>query len=310
MMADTTIQARHVRMYPYWVPSAQFAGYYVGIEKGIFKKHGIDLEIIPYDSQVSPDSLLRERKIDFAPLWLVNAIEIREKGVDIVNIAQFSTRSSLMLISKKSSGINKIEDINGKKAGIWLGFEMQPKALFKKSKLDVKIIPIGSTNSLFLLGGVDVTNANWFDEYHSLINNGLNEDEMNKFFFADYGLNFLEDGIYCLRNRITEDPDLCRDFMEATLESWNYAFNNQNEAIDIVVKYAEAQKQPVNRSHQKWMLSAYKTLYIPAATTSINTFLSEKDYDAIQNILMESRLVGKGTPYDSFYKPFSKLIKK
>ena len=162
--ADT--KTRKVRLLPYWVPSSQFAGYYVGIEKGIFKKHGIDLEIIPYDSQVSPDSLLRERKIDFAPLWLVNAIEIREKGVDIVNIAQFSTRSSLMLISKKSSGINKIEDINGKKAGIWLGFEMQPKALFKKSKLDVKIIPIGSTNSLFLLGGVDVTNANWFDEYH------------------------------------------------------------------------------------------------------------------------------------------------
>ena len=30
---------RKVRLMPYWVTSAQFAGYYVGIEKGIFLKH-------------------------------------------------------------------------------------------------------------------------------------------------------------------------------------------------------------------------------------------------------------------------------
>src|SRR5512137_1951272 len=46
-------QARKVRLLPYWVPSAQFAGYYVGIEKGIFKKYGIDLEILPFDPQLT-----------------------------------------------------------------------------------------------------------------------------------------------------------------------------------------------------------------------------------------------------------------
>lgn len=307
IIQDTGRPLRRVRLLPYWVPSAQFAGYYVGIEKGIYHSHGINLEIVPYDPVVSAESVLRDKKTDFAPLWLVNAIELREKGIDIVNIVQFSSRSSLMLITKKSSGISYLEDMNGKRAGIWVGFERQPQALFKKYNLNVEIVPIGSTNNLFLQDGVDILNANWFDEYHSVLNNGVNEDELNKFFFADYGFNFLEDGIYCLREKVREDPQLCKDFVEATLESWNYAFNNQEEAINIVVKFAKALNQPVNPSHQRWMLSTYKTLYIPAGSHTINTNLVKNDFETIQQILLESRFISKITPYDSIYKPCLKL---
>jgi NitT/TauT family transport system substrate-binding protein len=292
---------------PYWVPSAQFAGYYVGIEKGIFQKHGINLEILSFNHFPDVPTAISEKKTDFALLWLVNALELRDKGVDIVNIAQLSSRSSLMLITKKSSGIAKIEDMNGKRAGIWMGFERQPQALFYKYKLNVKIISIGSTNNLFLQDGVDILNANWFDEYHSVLNNGVNEDELNKFFFADYGLNFLEDGIYCLGEMVRDDPQLCRDFVEATIESWNYAFDNQEEAVDIVVKYAKSQNQAVNSPHQRWMLNAYKSLYIPSGKNTINTNLNQKDYDAIQTIMIENHFINKITPYDLYFKSYDKL---
>lgn len=307
IIQDTGKPMQEIRLLPYWVPSAQFAGYYVGIEKGIFQKHGIHLEMLPFDPLMPVAPAIRDKKADFAMLWLVNAIELRDKGVDIVNIAQLSSRSSLMLITKKSSGISKLEDMNGKRAGIWIGFERQPQALFKKYNLDVKIILIGSTNNLFLQGGVDILNANWFDEYHSVLNNGINEDELNKFFFADYGLNFLEDGIYCLAEKVREDPELCVNFVTAALESWNYAFNNQEEAIDIVEKYAKTQNQPVNRSHQRWMLSHYKALYILTGSDTINTDLLQKDYETVQQIMLENRFINKVTPYHSFYKPYIKL---
>jgi NitT/TauT family transport system substrate-binding protein len=299
--------AQHVRLLPYWVPSSQFAGYYVGIEKGIFQKHGIKLELLIFDPHQQVESVIRDKKTDFAILWLVNAMELREKGIDIVNIAQLSSRSSLMLITKKSSGISKLSDMNGKKAGIWIGYEKQPQALFKKYNLKVKMIPIGSTNNLFLQGGVDILNANWFDEYHAVINNGFNEDELNKFFFADYGLNFLEDGIYCLDDKVKENPELCAEFVAAVIESWTYAFNNQEEAIDIVEKYAKQQNQPVNRSHQRWMLSHYKELYIPPGSDSINTNLQQKDYDKIQQLMLESKLINKPIPYLSFFKLYTGL---
>jgi NitT/TauT family transport system substrate-binding protein len=300
---DSGSQFHKVRLLPYWVPSAQFAGYYVGIEKGIFRKHGILLDILPFDPQMSAATALREKKADFALLWLVNAMETRDKGVDIVNIAQLSSRSSLMLITKKSSGISKLEDMNGKRAAIWIGFERQPQLLFRKFNLKVQIVPIGSSNSLFLQDGVDIINANWFDEYHSIMNNGISEEELNKFFFADYGFNFLEDGVYCLNETKRNFPEIAKDFVEASLESWNYAFNNQEEAIEIVVKYAKERNQPVNRSHQHWMLNAYKSLYIPEGRDSINTWLNKKDYETNQQLMLESGFLKKYTSYDSIFKP-------
>lgn len=301
------VKQRKVRLMPYWVTSAQFAGYYVGIEKGIFQKHGIDLEVLPFDPFRPTRHDIENGRADFSLLWLVNAIELRSKGVEIVNIAQLSSRSSLMLLAKKSSGIRKISDLNGKRAAIWSGFEMQPRALFAKFNLDVKMITIGSSNALFLPDGVDVINASWFDEYHSIINNGYDTNELVPFFFADYGLNFPEDGIYCLSGKTRSDPELCRDFVNATLESWEYAFAHPDETLDLVIRIAKKENRPVNRSHQQWMLSRYRELYIPKGATSINTVLRPGDYGNVSTIMLNSKLIPAITPYDSFYIPYRSM---
>ncbi len=298
---------RKVRLMPYWVTSAQFAGYYVGIEKGIFLKHGIDLEVLPFDPYKPTNKDIEDGHADFALLWMVNAIGLRSQGIDIVNIAQFSSRSSLMLLAKKKSGITKLSDLNGKTAAIWSGFELQPRALFSKYKLDVKMISIGSTNTLFLIDGADVINANWFDEYHSIMNNGYDSNELVPFFFADYGLNFLEDGLYCLSEKIRSDPGLCYDFVEAAMESWMYAFNHPEESLDIVIRIARKENRPVNRSHQKWMLSRYQELYIPKGQKSISSVLLSRDYNNICGIMLASSLIKRVIPYDSFYIPFKTM---
>lgn len=301
--SSSTAQLREVTFLPYWVISAQFAGYYVAEETGIYKKHGIRLRVIPYQPFVTSTDLIKEGKADFATLWLVNALQLKASGVDIVNIAQLSSRSSLMLVTKKKSGISKLEDMNGKKAGIWNGFELQPKTLFKKYNLDVRIVTIGSTNNLFLMDGVDITTASWFDEYHSIINSGYNPDELNTFFFTDYGLNFLEDGIYCLSDKMKNEPELCREFVQATLEGWEFAFNHPQKAIDIVVKYAQLARQPINRVHQQWMLDRYKDLFIPKGKTVPNTILSEKDFLFACNVLKESDLIKQIPDFENFYHP-------
>lgn len=299
-------ELRKVTFLPYWVTGAQFAGYFIGVEKGIYQKYGIQLDIIQFQPFVTSSDLLKEGKADFAALWLVNAIEMKALGADIVNIAQPSSRSSLMLVTKKKSGIDKLEKMNGKKLGIWNGFELQPRALFNKYNLDVKIIPIGSTNNLFLMDGVEITAANWFDEYHSIINSGLNPDELNTFFFADFGLNFLEDGIYCLSGLLKKDPQLCADFVNATLEGWLYAFNNPDETIDIIMKITKEAKLPVNKVHQQWMLDRYRDLYFPKDKNGFNTNLSKADYDFVANVLKEGKLIKEIPSFSSFYQPVIK----
>jgi NitT/TauT family transport system substrate-binding protein len=296
-------ELRKISFMPYWITNAQFAGYYVAEAKGIYEKYGIDINIIPYVPFITSTDLIKEGKVDFTALWLVNAIELKAEGTDIVNIIQPSFRSSAMLITKKKSGINTLQDMNGKRAGIWTGYELQPKTLFNKYNLKVEIVPIGSSNNLFLMDGVDIINANWFDEYHSIINSGYDPDELNVFFYSDYGLNFPEDGIYCLSEKLKENPDLCVDFINATLEGWRYAFNNREEAVNIVIEYAKREKLPVNRIHQEWMLDRYQDLYLPADRTEFNNDLSESDYLFVANILKDNGLIEEVPPFEQFYQP-------
>lgn len=299
-------ELRKVSFLPYWVATAQFAGYYVGIEKGIYRKYGIDLTIIPFKPVVTSTTPISTGEADFAALWLANAIELKAKGTDIVNIAQPSFRSSTMLITKKSGSVESLKDMNLRRAGIWAGYEMLPKALFAKYKLDVNIIPIGNSNSLFLIGGVDIIIANWFDEYHSIINSGYDPEELNTFFFADYGFNFLEDGIYCLSEKLRKDPQLCRDFVLATLEGWRYAFSHPEEAIEIVVKYAKKEKIAVNKVHQKWMLDRYRDLYLPEGAKEFNNSLAIKDFTLVSEILKENGTIKEIPDFNRFYQPIIK----
>ncbi len=297
---------RRVRFLPYWVVNSQFAGYYVALEKGIYEKYGIGMEIIPFRPFLTSSDMVTSGEVDFMAMWLVNAIELKANGADIVNIIQPSSRSSAMLITKKKSGIDSVEKMEGKRAGTWSGFEMQPRAFFSKYNVNVELISIGSTNNLFLMDGIDITMANWFDEYHSIINSGYDPDELNVFFFADYGLNFLEDGIYCMSEKREKEPELCRDFVAATLEGWKYAFTHRDEAVDIVVEYARREKLPVNRIHQGWMLDRYRDLYLPEGEEDFNKNLPEGDYRFVGKMLLENRLIGEIPPYGQFFRPVTR----
>ena len=303
-----TVSLKKVTVYPYWVTTCQFAGYYVGKEKGIYRKYGIDLNILENKPFITTNDIITQKQTDFAILWLVNAIQMRSSGIKIVNIAQFSTHSSLMLIAKKSSGIRTINDLNGKRAGIWDGFELQPKTLFSRYHLNTEIVKIGSTNNLFLQDGVDVTNANWFDEYHAILNSGYNENELVRFSFETYGLNFLEDGIYCLEDKLDEDPEICIAFVKATIESWIYALNHPEESVQIILEHQRMQNMPANHSHQKWMIERYKDLYLPKNAKTMNVMLKEQDYLANAAALIQNKQIVSIPPYKEFFRPYYTLL--
>ena len=104
-----------------------------------------------------------------------------------------------MLIAKKRSGIESVRDLEGKRIGLWGGnFQIQPMAFFRKYDLSVTTVPLYSTVNLFLKGAVEAASAMWYNEYHIILNSGYNPDELTLFFFSDFGLNFPEDGLYCI----------------------------------------------------------------------------------------------------------------
>ena len=295
---------KKVSFIPQWVPQAQFAGYYIGLEKGIYKKHGIDLTIITGGPDYSPSELLTDGRADFASLWLSTGIQIRAEGEKIFNIAQIMQRSALMLVAKKANGIEKPRDMNGRKVGLWGPvFQMQPRAFFKKYDLAVQVIPQSFSVNLFLRDGVDVASAMWYNEYHTLLNCGIDPDELTTFFFHEHGLNFPEDGIYVLEETYNKDPELCTAFVLASIEGWRYAFDHPDEALAVTMRNLKKEHIPTTLVHQKWMLERMKDLILTenGEDTDIGGLLIE-DYSRVARGLKSMGLIDSVPGFTSFYK--------
>ena len=287
---------------PQWGPQAQFAGYYVAYEQGIYKKHGLDVRIIQGGAHKPSSETLEKGEADIASIWLSTAMQKRSHRVKLVNVGQIVQRSSLMLIAKKSRGIKKPEDLNGKKVGLWgAEFRIQPEAFFKKHRISVTVLTQSYSVNLFLRDGVDAASAMWYNEYHTILNAGLNPDELTAFFYSDYGLNFPEDGLYVMEDTLKQDPEAACAFVKASLEGWKYAFDHPDDAVNIILKYMVSANVPANRVHQKWMLSRMKDIIYPSDREGVLPgALRKEDYDRVGRELKEAGVIKDVPDIDSF----------
>ncbi|MEJ2716314.1 MAG: ABC transporter substrate-binding protein [Deltaproteobacteria bacterium] len=294
---------KEVSLIPQWLPQAQFAGYMVALEKGFYRDAGIDLNLLRGGPGKPPFEMLKSGRTTFCTGWLSTAIQKRATGTPLVNIAQIMQRSALILVARKNSGITRPEDLNGKSVGLWAGqFYLPPAVFFRKYNLHVKIIPNYSSMSLFLKGGVKAIAAMWYNEYHTLLNSGLNPDELTLFFFSDYGLNFPEDGLYCMEETFRTNPQVCSDFVKASLKGWLYAFDHKDEAIDIVMKWAKRANTGTNRAHQRWMLARMQDLILPDGDRAGLGKLKPRDYEFVGGVLLGLDLIKELPQFDVFYR--------
>jgi NitT/TauT family transport system substrate-binding protein len=303
-------EPRSFSLIPQWLPQAQFAGYYMAAEKGLYRKHGLNLTVLRGGPEHSLSATFARDKATFATAFLSSAIQLRSQGVRLVNIGQIVQRSGFMLVSKKSSGINNPADLSGKKVGLWADFRLQPLAFFRKYGVDVKPVYQGATMHLFLRGGVAAASAMWYNEYHALLNSGLNEDELTPFFFDRHGLNFPEDGLYCLEETFRRDPTSCCNFVRASLEGWEYAFAHPEETLDVVMRHIDRANVATNRIHQKWMLATMKDLIVPSGPSASPRppgsrgalgYLRQEDYLRVAGEMKINRLIAQIPPYGEMY---------
>lgn len=291
---------KRVKMMPMWTPQAQFAGYYMAYEKGIYAKHGIDLEIMKSGPGFSPTEALEKGHADFAVLWLSTAVNRRAHGVRLQNLAQLVQKSSLMLVSRKASGIHSLKDMHQKKVGLWEGdLSIPVKAVFRKKNIQVRTVSQSQTVNLFLRGGIDVASAMWYNEYHTLLNSGLNPDELNVFFMSEYEMNFPEDGLYAMERTLKKDPALAAAFVNASLEGWRYAFAHPEESVQTTLKYMARAGLPANASHQAWMLNRMRDLFQPLSGGEFGQ-LDRQSYQFVAKRLQQERLIQTVPKYQDF----------
>jgi len=282
---------------PQWFPQAQFAGYYVALDQGFYKELGLEVKIVHPSGTVSAFDNLNNGKVDVISSFLMDGIKQRASGRPLVHVGQFSQHSALMMVTKKTSGIDQAKKLNGKTLGLWsFGFQDIPRAFIHKYGYDLQIVPILNTVNLFLLNGVDALTVMYYNEYDQLINSGLNEDELNTFFFSDYGLDIPEDGLYCLENTYETKKEALKKFVQATLKGWDYAAKNKDYTIELVVREMDKAHLPNNKTHQRWMLNKVLELIEPGKKQVKKGQLSKQDFQSALEILKSDQTTNYPNP--------------
>jgi NitT/TauT family transport system substrate-binding protein len=264
-----------------WVPQAQFAGYYAAAAKGYFKEFGLDVTLKPGGPDITPEQVVASGQAEFGIDWLPSLLATRDKGGDLVNIAQVFTRSGMTELTWKSSGINTIKKMAGKKVGVWCcGNENELYAALVKNGLNpkdsssVKIVNQPFSMDLFLQKKVDAAAAMTYNELAQVLETKnpstgklYTLSDLNVITMESAGTAMLEDGVFAQGDWLKDakNQDIAKRFLAASFKGWVYCRDHQKACVDIVLKNGTL----LGRGHQTWQMNEINKLIWPAPARGV-----------------------------------------
>jgi NitT/TauT family transport system substrate-binding protein len=272
---DVTLQLK-------WVTQAQFAGYYVALDKGFYSEEDLNVTIKPGGPDIAPTQVLAGGGADVTVDWMPSALAARVKGLPMVNIAQPFKSSGMMLTCRKDAGIETTADFADKTLGVWF-FGNEFPFLSWMSKLGmatdgsaggVTVLKQGFNVDPILQGQAACVSTMTYNEYWQVIDAGLTPDDLQVFKYEDQGVATLEDGLYVLEDNLTDAAfeDKMVRFVRASMKGWKYAEANPDEAADIILENDGSGAQ--TEKHQRRMMREVAKL-----TAGGNGALVEADYE-------------------------------
>ncbi len=279
---DVTLQLK-------WVTQAQFAGYYVALDKGFYEEENLNVTIKPGGPDIAPAQVIAGGGADVVLDWMPSALASREKGLPLVKIAQPFKSSGMMLTCRKDAGVETPADFKGKTLGVWF-FGNEYPFLSWMSKLGysteggadgVTVLKQGFNVDPILQGQAACVSTMTYNEYWQIIDAGLKPEELVVFKYEDQGVATLEDGMYVMEEKLADPAfaDKMVRFVRASMKGWKYAEANPDEAAMIVLDNDASGAQ--TEAHQKRMMGEVAKL-----TAGSNGALDPADYERTVASLM------------------------
>ena len=260
-----------------WVTQAQFAGYYAAAAKGYYKQFDLDVTIKTGGPDITPEQVVASGQAEFGIDWLPSLLATRDKGVDLVNIAQVFTRSGMTEMSWKTSGITSVAKMKGKKVGVWccgneneLFAALVKNGIDPKNKSQVTIVNQPFDMTLFLQSKVDAAAAMTYNELAQVLESKNPKtgklyqlSDLNVITMEKAGTAMLEDGLFVQGDWLKDSAnvDIAKRFVAATLKGWAYCRDHVKECTNIVLKNGPT----LGAGHQLWQMNEINKLIWPAS---------------------------------------------
>jgi NitT/TauT family transport system substrate-binding protein len=218
----------------------------VGIAAGIFKKHGIDVQIVGFSGGVKMQQALAANSLDIAfgsgPQMILTA-----KGAPMIAVAEMAGAPlNFAVIVPYDSPLHTLDDLKGKKIGVsgnpsLSSFMAREVALTRGWGQD-GIIPVaigGATSGVIAALRTRLIDAATFE-----LRLGLQLDQLKQARVlapcSDYVTHFITHAIFAQNDLIANKPDALKRFLAGWFESVRFMQANKALTVEIASKVTEA----------------------------------------------------------------------
>jgi NitT/TauT family transport system substrate-binding protein len=227
-----------------WIYEGPNLGFLVSHDQGYYRDAGLDVTITAGKGSGNTAQLVANKatQIGFADGYAAsNGIA---KGMEIKTVASVYRGNPSAIMVLDDSPIKTPKDLEGRTLAMIAGsgqFQQWP-AFVKGAALDaakIKIVNLTppSLGPALISGQVDAIGG-YVQSYVPIIEI-RGQKKVRSFWFSDYGVNVVSNGIIAHQDLIKNDPDLLRAFVPASIKGFLYARQHPDEAAVTVKKYSE-----------------------------------------------------------------------
>ena len=227
-----------VVFYTNWLHQVEFGGFYTAQATGIYKAHGLDVEIKPGGPQVNGSMLLLGGKADFVLLHTNGQIiSAAEQNIPMVALAATYQKHPQVIVTHKGAGHDTLESLKGKpiflsqdsKSSFW------PWLKQRYGYTESQVRPYTFQMAPFLASKSAIQQSFLTSEPYALTSAGA---DINVFLLSDHGWGPVSMPIVTRKDVLEKNPDLAKRFIRATLEGWYSFLADQGPARAVVKKLA------------------------------------------------------------------------
>lgn len=275
----------------------------LGKEKGFFSDRGIDLTIEEGSGSSDVVKFVGNGRFDFGFAGAPEVADGVEAGIPVVMVGNHQPQGQHVIFVRGDSGIETIEDLENRSVVTGSTSESEPllepvleAAGVDVNQVEIARVDINVADQSFLRGQYD----GLANPYEAII--GMNEAEpdaeFRAFWYADYGLSTMNQGLITHTDTLEEDPDLVSRMVEAYAESYIYASQNKEELIEVVSKaYPAVNPEGLSQEYDIAMslVGTENTADEPFG------FMAPEDWDATVEALVTAGRLEEGTDPEDFH---------
>ena len=227
-----------------WIPTGDYAPYYAGIASGIYERNGIELRISKGNG--SGDTLSKvaggAAEIGMADISALFTARPRS-SVPLKMIGAVYAHSPHSLFVRKDSGITTFTGLEGKKIGITPGNShrlyfpaVAAAAKTDPNKIEWVTVDGSAMGPLLISGKVDAIPSYSTNFYYQNKQAQKAGKELAFLTFVEAGFAIYSLAFHTTEANIKNRPEMLKNFMKATSESWEAARKDPQATCEAHVK--------------------------------------------------------------------------